>query len=274
VAINGWVSRQTMGRIPELLEGSNVTEDTRLVLVNAIYLKAEWARPFMEGETADRAFTTAAGSAVKVPTMELYGGQDVVLASGDGWQATELRYAGPGGTTPLAMTLVVPDSLATFERSLSPKVLAGIQSRIGAEQKRISTSYSSGAQDDCGSYAYNVRLFMPRFGIDTKGNLVASLKALGLKKAFDAAKADFTGMTSEDRLHIGIVIHQANIDVDEQGTEAAAATAVGMDTGGCTGPQPATTKILRLDKPFMFMLRDVQTGAILFMGRVTDPSKR
>ena len=273
-AINGWVSRQTMARIPELLTPPDVTGATRLVLVNAVYLKAEWARPFMVGETRDRTFTTAGGATTKVPTMELYGGQDVVLASGHGWKATELRYAGPGDSTPLAMTLVVPDSLAAFERSLSPKMVAAIQSGIRAEQKRISVSSSTDAENDCGSYPYNVHLFMPRFGIETRGSLNRSLQALGMKTPFDAATADFTGMTSEDRLHIGSVIHQANIDVDEKGTEAAAATAIGMDTGGCTGPQPATTKTLRLDKPFVFMLRDVQTGAILFMGRVTDPSKR
>ena len=100
------------------------------------------------------------------------------------------------------------------------------------------------------------------------------LKAMGITDAFDAATADFSGMTTQDKLHIGMVVHQANIDVDERGTEAAAATAVGMDTGGCTGPVPVTDRTLRLDRPFMFLVRDLQTGAILFMGRVLDPSKR
>ena len=97
--------------------------------------------------------------------------------------------------------------------------------------------------------------------------------AMGMPLAFGSS-ADFSGMTKEDALYIGTVIHQANIDVDERGTEAAAATAVGMDTGGCTGPQPATLKTFRVNKPFVYFIRDLQTGAILFMGRVTDPTKR
>ena len=94
--INAWVSRQTLGRIPSLLLPPNVTIDTRLVLVNAIYLKAEWARPFEPGSTRNRDFTTLAGKTVKVPTMNQRGEQDIVLAKGDGWKATELRYAVPG----------------------------------------------------------------------------------------------------------------------------------------------------------------------------------
>ena len=91
---------------------------------------------------------------------------------------------------------------------------------------------------------------------------------------FDEASADFSGMTKQDALHIGSVVHQPNIDVDERGTEAAAATAVGMDTGGCTGPVPRTEKTLRVNKPFLYFVRDLQTGAVLFMGRVTDPTQR
>jgi len=97
---------------------------------------------------------------------------------------------------------------------------------------------------------------------------------MGMPLAFESEGADFSGITKEDRLYIGMVIHQANIDVDERGTEAAAATAVGMDSGGCTGPVPRTQKTLRVNKPFLYFVRDLQTGAILFMGRVTDPTQR
>ncbi len=272
--INAWVSRQTLGRIPELLKPPNVRVDTRLVLVNAIYLKAEWARAFDEAATAAQTFTTAAGTAIKVPTMQATGEQDIVIASGAGWKATELRYMGPDGTTPLAMTLILPDSLASFERQLSAKGLATIQSGIAAEQKRIATATVGRPPEDCGTYPYNVRLFLPSFGIDTDGDLVPSLEAMGMKRAVDAGLADFSGITTSDPLFISAVIHQANIDVDEKGTEAAAATAVVFDTGGCTGPDPAKTRTLRFNKPFLFVLRDVQTNAILFMGRVTDPSQR
>jgi serpin B len=277
-AINAWVSRQTMGRIPELLKPPNVTDATRLVLVNAIYLKAEWARAFDEDRTAERTFTNAGGDSIKVPTMQVTGEQDIPLASGDGWKATELRYLGPDGTTPLAMTVVLPDDLDAFEGSLTPKVLASISSKLKKEralQQKLTYTPEDWADMRCGNYAYSTNLFMPRFGIDTRADLIPSLQALGMDLPFDPKRADFTGMTAADRLFIGMVIHQANIDVDEKGTEAAAATAVGMDTtGGCGGPQPLKTKTLRLDKPFLFMLRDVQTSAILFMGRVTDPTQR
>jgi serpin B len=98
---------------------------------------------------------------------------------------------------------------------------------------------------------------------------------MGMRAATTPGLADFSGITDEEALSIGSVIHQANIDVDEKGTVAAAATAIGMDTtGGCGGPQALKTRTLRLDRPFLYLLRDAQTGAILFMGRVTDPSQR
>jgi serpin B len=276
-AINGWVSRQTMGRIPSLLAPENVTDTSRLILVNAIYLKAEWALPFDVDQTQSRTFTTLAGTRVKVPTMYQAGGQDAPLATGKGWRATELRYAGPDGSTPLAMTLILPDDMKAFERLLSPALLGQVQQRLSAERKRLSKlQYTAADWADmrCGNYAYSLDLYLPKFGIDTRADLIPSLRALGMKVPFDDA-ADFTGITATDPLHIGMVIHQANIDVDEQGTEAAAATAVGMDTtGGCGEPSPRTTKTLRLKKPFLFLLRDVQTGAILFMGRVMDPTVR
>ena len=95
-----------------------------------------------------------------------------------------------------------------------------------------------------------------------------------MRQAFAPGSADFSGITTANPLYIAVVIHQANIDVDEAGTEAAAATAVGMDTGGCTGPSPRTTKVLRFNKPFLYVIRDVETGAILFMGRVVNPASR
>jgi serpin B len=112
--------------------------------------------------------------------------------------------------------------------------------------------------------------------VETRAKLGDILVALGMPTAFDTGLADFTGIhvpdALEDRIHIENVIHQANIDVDETGTEAAAATAVGMETGGCTGPGPAKDVTFRLDHPFLFVLRDLETGTILFLGRVVDPS--
>jgi serpin B len=117
---------------------------------------------------------------------------------------------------------------------------------------------------------------MPRFAIATRAELGDALEALGMPLAFDPDAADFSGIhvpeSATDAIFIKNVIHQANIQVDEKGTEAAAATAVGMDTGGCTGPLPGKELTLRLDRPFLFVLRDVGTGAVVFMGRVVDPS--
>ncbi len=127
----------------------------------------------------------------------------------------------------------------------------------------------------CPTFSYNVDLFMPKFGINTRTQLAADLAKMGMPDAFSPQRADFSQITDADRVYIGRVIHQANIDVDETGTEAAAATAVvGDTTGGCGPASPRTTKTLRLNHPFMFFLRDVKTGAILFMGRVLDPSTR
>ncbi len=275
-AINGWVKRETVGRIPALLHPEDLPAATRLVLVNAIYLKAEWALPFDPENTASRDFTTAAGTTVKVPTMSQLGGQDIVIAKGDGWRATDLAYQGAGNSHPLSMTLILPDSMATFEKGLSPALLARVDTALGAEHRRIAkATYPAGDTEACGTYPYETQVFLPTFGVETRASLKESLKALGMVRAFDSLSADFTGMTtSKDALYIGAVIHQANIDVDEAGTTAAAATAIGMDVGGCLGPSPLTTKTLRFDRPFVYLVRDVQTGAILFMGRVMDPSGR
>jgi serpin B len=271
-AINGWVSRQTMGRIPKLLSPANIHGGTRLVLVNAVYLKAEWETAFYDDLTRDRPFTTLDGDRVAVPTMRMDQAA-IPLAAGDGWRATELRYLAPDGQAPLSMTLVLPDDIDAFERSLKPAVVARIDRSLASEWDRVTTVRDGTPDNECGSVAYATNLFLPKFGIDTRGDLVPALGAAGMRVPMSDT-ADFTGI-NDGGLAIGMVIHQANIDVDEKGTEAAAATAVGMDTtGGCGGPHPRTVKTLRLDRPFVFLLRDTRTGAILFMGRVADPSIR
>ena len=272
--INGWVSDRTAKRIPELLGSDDLTVDTRLTLVNAIYLKAQWTEWFDTEATKPRTFTRLDGSKVRVPTMRRWGGQALPYAKGKGWQATELRYLGPDASHQLAMLLVLPDDLRAFEAGLTGSKLE----RITAAVTKQSTMLPAGIdcpgvpanQQDAGCYSYALTLFMPRFGIETRAKMNDVLRALGMPLAFDPAGADFTGINASDPLHIGVVIHQANIDVDEKGTEAAAATAVGMDTGG--GPSPVKDITLRLNRPFLFFVRDVDTGAVLFMGRVTDPS--
>jgi serpin B len=255
---------------------------TRLVLVNAIYLKAPWLAEFQDDATRQAPFTRLDGSTADVPTMHRNGEMEIPYARGTGWQATELDLNGGEGAAPLAMTFVLPDDLAAFESRLSAAQLGRITDALTTERKRLRSvtytglTYEETGELDCGTYPYAVDLFLPRFGVATPSTDVApSLKALGMTDAFDSETADLSGINALEDLYISFVIHQANIDVDEKGVEAAAATAVGASTtGGCGGPSPLKTITLRFDRPFLFFVRDVETGAILFMGRVADPSTR
>jgi len=170
-------------------------------------------------------------------------GESLPYASADGWQAVELPYVGGS----LAMTVIIPEDLTAFEAALTPERLAAI---TGALESRP------------------VILTLPKFGTETKIDLATTLAAMGMPTAFQYPPADFTGITTEERLFISAVIHQANIDVDEKGTTAAAATAVVMRAGSA----PAEPVTLTVDHPFLFALRDIPTGAVLFLGRITDPA--
>jgi serine protease inhibitor len=240
-AINSWVNDQTEARIPKILDSLDNT--TRLVLANAIYLKAPWLEPFENDGTKDAPFTKPDGSQVSVPTMSA-GLSEATYASGSGWQAVELPYANRS----LAMTIVLPDDLAAFEKGLDA-------ARFG----RITAALQN----------TEVALTLPRFKIETKSDLSSILSAMGMPLAFDLDKADFSGMTTQEPLFIAKVVHQANISVDENGTEASAATVVAMDAASTAATRQVT---LNVDKPFLFAIRDTTTGAILFLGRVTDPS--
>lgn len=240
-AINGWVAGQTEDRIPELLVPGVLTPDARLTLVNAIYLKAAWLTPFDKDRTQPGSFTRRDGSTVETPMMHL--GESLAYAAGDGWRAVEIPYVGEQ----LAMTVIVPNDLATFETTFDG---AGFDAITAALETR------------------EVILSLPRFGTETKLSLADALSALGMPIAFDSNRADFSGITNEERLFIADVIHQSNIDVDEAGTEAAAATAVVMEFGSA----PGEVITLEVDRPFIFALRDTQTNAIVFLGRITDPS--
>jgi len=238
--INGWVDAQTEHRIPELLVPGVLTPETRLALVNAIYLKAPWQTPFSADATKAGTFTRADGSTVQVPLMATTA--SLRYASGEGWRAVEIPYIGGS----LAMTVILPDNLAGFEQTLTADAFAAITGALTEAQ---------------------VALAFPKFGIETKAELGPILAALGMPSAFDD-RADFSGITTAEQLVISNVIHQANIDVDEKGTEAAAATAVVMRATA----MPAEPVAFRADRPFLFALRDVPTGAVLFLGRVGDPS--
>ena len=269
--INAWVKKQTSSRIPELLLPPDLDDTTRVVLVNALYLKAPWLDSFRVEDTKPGRFTRLDGSRVSVPMMSLVecsGGCHLPYAAGAGWRAVELPFLRdmyseePAG---LAMTVIVPDDLAAFEKQLAPKLLAGITRALLAGPPG-----GEGGPDDPGT-VYDVRLTMPRFGVETRFDLAKALSSIGMPLAFSPATADFSGIASppEGPLYISKVIHQANIDVDEKGTEAAAATAIVMMAGGGPNTIPITFTV---DRPFLFLLRDTQTGAVLFMGRVVDPS--
>jgi len=241
-AINAWVAENTEDRIPEILKAGDVTMETRLALANAIYLKAAWLTPFDKGETAPGTFMLADGASVQVPLMHL-STTTLAYGSGDGWRAVELPYVGNG----LAMTLIVPDDLAAFEATFDAAAYAGIIGSLGRTR---------------------VVLTMPGFDTESRLRLEVYLPALGMPTAFDPLAADFSGMTTNADLYIQKVIHQANITVDEAGTEAAAATVILM--GDTSGPGSPPIE-LRVDRPFLFLIRDVPTGAVVFMGRVADP---
>ncbi len=239
--INAWVKQETEQRIPELLAPGLLDAMTRLVLVNAIYLKAPWLTAFPPEASKDGTFTRLDGSTVTVPMMSL--AESFPYAKGDGWRAVELPYVGGS----LSLDVIVPDDLAAFEKALDANAFAQVTSALASQ---------------------SVELAMPRFAVETKADLASLLGALGMPLAFDPERADFSGMTTQEPLSVSNVVHQANISVDEKGTEAAAATAVVMRATAA----PAEPVRFSVDRPFLFALRDVPTGAILFLGRVLDPS--
>ncbi len=245
VAIDGWVSAHTAGRIPHLMPRGVVDDLTRLVLVNAIVLTAPWDLPFEKGLTKPATFTRADGSGVRVPMMHTFDQADQLYARGDGWQAVDLPYAGGQ----LAMALVLPD----------PGRLPAVEAALTGPGLRAMTS---------GFTSRWVQISIPRWTARTSADLVPPLSTLGMATAF-TAHADFTGMTTQEPLSLKAVLHQAWIEVDEQGTKAAAATvAVGEATSLRAGPHV----VLDFDRPFLWVIHDVATGTPLFLGRVTDPS--
>jgi serpin B len=242
LTINNWVSEQTEGRIEDLIPPGSVDAATRLVLTNAIYFNAAWAEPFVVEQTQDGAFHLLDGSEVIVPMMSQATSHR--YAEGDGFQAVEMAYDGHE----LSMLILLPEegSFEAFEQALDAGQVEAIVEDLGHQQ---------------------VALTLPSFEFDTKFNLERTLAEMGMPLAF-SSNADFSGMTGTRELFISQVIHQAFVSVDEAGTEAAAATAVMMKLGAAPG-EPIE---VRVDRPFIFFIRDNTTGAILFGGRIMNPS--
>ncbi len=241
--INQWVYDQTEQKIKDLLPSGSITTDTRLVLTNAIYFKAAWNTQFDPKATQDEAFNLLDGSQVQVKMMHL--SSHTAYGAGVGYQMVELPYVGGE----MVMTILVPEAgnFEAFEAGLDAAKL---------DQILAARTYTQ------------VNLGLPKFTFESSLGLSDVLSALGMPTAF-TDQADFSGMDGNKDLYISNVVHKAFIAVDEEGTEAAAATAVMM---GVTS-MPLEPVSLTIDRPFIFLIRDDTTGTILFAGRVTDPTK-
>jgi serpin B len=241
VAINKWVSDQTEGRIEDLIPQGAIDALTRLVLTNAIYFNAAWAYPFDEDMTADGPFYLLDGGQVTVPMVKQT--ESFGYTEGKGYQAVELPY--DGGELSMVILLPASGNFETFEEGLQAQQVDGITSSLQPTE---------------------VTLTMPRFEFDSAFSLKDTLAEMGMPIAFSYG-ADFSGMTGNPELFILDVIHKAFVAVDEAGTEAAAATAVPMELTAVPEPPVKVT----IDRPFIFLIRDIETGAILFVGRVLNP---
>lgn len=242
VTINQWVSDQTEARIKDLLPKGSIDEMTRLVLTNAIYFNAAWQSQFKKEATTEGKFTLLDGSQITASLMRQT--KSFGYCEGDNYQAVELPYDG----NELSMVILLPkvDQFKAFESGLSGEKIAGIIKSLQNNQ---------------------VELTLPKFKIESELGLSSTLKDLGMKDAFDPLKADFSGMDGAKDLFISDVVHKAWVAVDEAGTEAAAATGVIVGTTS----MPIDIKEMKIDHPFIFLIRDIQTGAILFVGRVMNP---
>ena len=237
--INNWVSEETEGKIEDLMGPGTVTPDTRLVLANAIYFKGTWKLRFDAKKTELAPFYRLDGSQTKVPMMSM---QECFPYTEDmNYQAIELPYSGDT----LSMVILLPRAgvFEDFEANLGVERLDVILAQLCSEK---------------------LVLRMPRFELTAEFSLADTLARLGMPDAFTGA-ADFSGMDGTRDLFIGHVAHKAFVSVNEEGTEAAASTGVSMEL--------SMPSMMTIDHPFIFLIRDIETGAILFIGRVVDPAE-
>jgi serpin B len=272
-AINDWVSKATEGKIENLLTPAAITPLTRLILANAIYFKADWFHQFPKAATRDEPFYLLDGSEIMVPMMVQR--EDFRYTSGAGFQAIELPYISEG----LSMVILIPKEAP--QRGLAPpppppwspfppsNLPAGPINPVHFEEFERSLDAERFASIIANLQSTTVHLIMPKFTYESSFNLGDTLAGMAMPDAFTGA-ADFSGMDGTRLLYISDVIHKAFVAVDEEGTEAVAATAIPVTAIGVP-PEPV---YLTIDCPFFFVIRDVETGAILFVGRVLDPRGR
>ncbi len=247
--INDWVDQQTKGRIPELFQSGDIDGLTRLVLANAIYFLADWDLPFDEGDTQDRDFELADGSVVSVATMSQ--NEEHGFAQLEGLKILEMNYE----SDEVSMVFLLPDAADGLE---------ALEDQLEVEQVDAWLD----AVQEC-----QVDVRVPSFQMETEFPIEEVLVDLGIETAWIEGEADFSGMLDPDveNLWIGRVVHKAFVRMDEEGTEAAAATGVVMK--GELSAEPSEPATFHADHPFVFMIRDRLTGTILFQGRMSDPSQ-
>ena len=239
--INSWVAEKTNDRITGLLPGGSIVADTRTVLTNAVYFKASWNRPFDADLTSEGSFTLADHSITTVPMMRQE--EHFNYAQTEQWSAIEMHYSGGDAS----MLIILPSGdLQELESAFNLDMLDEIRGNLSSR---------------------NVIISMPVFEFTRSMSLSDILRSLGMELAF-GMRADFSGFTGNRDLYISDVVHKAFVKVDEEGTEAAAATAVVMNMLS----MPETPVKMDINRPFMFLVQDNTTGSILFMGRVMNPA--
>jgi serpin B len=244
--INTWVLEQTEGKIKDLIPPRVLTNLTRLVLTNAIYFKGNWSKPFSRSATHDDLFHVTSDKTTQVPLMSRQ--DDLRYWAGEGVKVLEIPY-GKGDLTAVVLLPDEIDGLPALEANTTVenlgRWLAGLRDR-------------------------KVQVFLPRFRLSSQFSLRDLLTAMGMKRAFSPDEADFSGMSTHEQLYLSAVIHKAFVDVNEEGTEAAAATGVAVAVrAAMVLSQPA---VFRADHPFLFLIRDRNSGSILFLGRVVNPN--
>ncbi|HEY7156490.1 MAG TPA: serpin family protein [Gemmataceae bacterium] len=244
--INAWVAKHTADKIKDLLKSGDISPEVRLVLTNAIYFKGEWLHEFKAEATRDQPFHLTPAEDVKTPMMHQMGAFRHFTDEAKTFQLLELPYK----DSELSMVVLLParvDELVEFEKKLDAESLAKWLQKMESAQ---------------------VSVTLPKFTMRRRLALADHLQAMGMTAAFHAEEADFSGMTGDKSLFLSAVIHEAWVEVNEKGTEAAAATAVVGAKGAAPREQPI---VFRADHPFLFLIRDRKSGSILFLGRVSNP---